>query len=202
MVMAAALLGLAIAYGIDAMSRAAKALPEAGPGDRVVVRSLGGRSLTIPAAWLRTELSEKAGFSKQIELDLALPLGPKGALMEVGVTLLPRSQVRPSASLLDGVYLHQFQPEQLSGPPGLIGKPLAAVEGYQDETVWYDPISPNPFVAKCLAPVTADASSRCLRAVYLGTGIAAIYDFDAVALERWREFDTEMTARLGRTGAL
>ncbi len=70
------------------------------------------------------------------------------------------------------------------------------------KTVWYDPLSSQPFVAKCMAAVSDDAPSRCLRAVYLGTGIAAVYDFEAQALGSWREFDRTMHERLGRIGAL
>ncbi|MEO6395877.1 MAG: hypothetical protein ABIO40_08200 [Devosia sp.] len=195
----AGLVGLALAYGIDAAVRTA---PNAGNGETVVARSLGGRELTIPISWLRAETDPTAGFAKQIDLTLTLPLGPNGAPEAIAVTLLPRSQVRPSSSLLDGVYLHQFMPEQLSGPPGLIGKPLVAEDGYADETVWYDPISSNPFVAKCIAPVSGETVSRCVRSVYLGAGVAAIYDFQIDALQGWRGFDAAIREPMGRIGAL
>ena len=87
------------------------------------------------------------GFAKEIDLRVTLPLGAKGADAAIDISLMPRSRVRPSASLLDGVYLHQFMPEQLSGPPGLVGKPMMATEGYEGETVWYDPIGQSPFAA-------------------------------------------------------
>ena len=67
--------------------------------------------------------------------------------------------------LLDGVYLHQFEDKQLTGPPGLVGKPLTASEGFAGETVWYDALSADPFVAKCLAPVAPGEPTQCLRTV-------------------------------------
>jgi hypothetical protein len=200
--LAAALFGLALAYGIDAMGRSAANAATAAAGERPITRSLGGRALHIPSAWFRDGGRQSAGFAKQIDLRLVLPLGTDGGPATVLVTLVPRSQARPSSSLLDGVYLHQFQPEQLSGPPGLVGKPLVAADGYGGETVWYDPLSANPFVAKCLAPVAEETASRCLRTVYLGTGIAAIYDFEASVLANWRQFDAGIAAQLSQIGAL
>ena len=195
LIVAVAALGLA--YGIDATGRAEHETPAG-----AVSRTLGGKQLSIPTAWLSEDTDRPAGFAKQVDIGLSLPLGPKGQLRKVDITLVPRSRVRPSASLLDGVYLHQFMPEQIEGPPGLIGKPLVAAEGYANETVWYDPISAAPFVAKCIAPVAEGEPGQCLRTVYLGPGIAAIYSFDAELLASWREFDSALQPALGQIGAL
>ncbi len=193
----AALAGLGFAYAIDAAGRT---LEDGAAG--AVSRTLGGRELTIPAAWLREDADRTEGFAKQVEIGLTLPLGPGATPREIDITLLPRSRVRSSSSLLDGVYLHQFMPEQLAGPPGLIGKPLTAAEGYANETVWYDAISAAPFVAKCSAPVVAGAPGRCIRMVYLGPGIGAVYSFDDDVLSNWRRFDGELEPALTRIGAL
>jgi hypothetical protein len=195
-VLIVAVAGLGFAYIIDA---AGKARVES---NEPVTRTLGGRELTIPASWLREDALRSEGFAKQVEIGLMLPLGPDAAPRKIDLTLLPRSRARPSASLLDGVYLHQFMPEQLTGPPGLIGKPLIAAEGYANETVWYDAISAEPFVAKCIAPVSEGASGRCIRTVYLGPGIAAVYAFDEDVLVNWRAFDAQLKPALAQMGAL
>ena len=191
-----AVAGLGLAYAIDAAGR----MPS--EAATPVTRTLGGKELTIPASWLREDAERSEGFAKQVEIGLTLPLGPEAAPREIGVTLLPRSRVRPSSSLLDGVYLHQFMPEQLTGPPGLIGKPLVATEGYANETVWYDAINASPFVAKCIAPVAEGEASRCIRTVYLGPGIAAVYSFDEDVLASWRKFDAALDVPLKQIGAL
>ena len=189
--------GLGLAYMIDAAGRATHQDLSGS-----VSRTLGGRELVVPVAWLREDAERTAGFAKQVEVGLALPLGPDAATREIGITLVPRSRARPSASLLDGVYLHQFMPEQLSGPPGLIGKPLIAAEGYASETVWYDAISVAPFVAKCIAPVAEGQPGRCIRTVYLGQGVAATYSFDDDVLVNWRQFDAALRPALKQIGAL
>ena len=191
-----AVAGLGLAYAIDAAGRAQPAPSEP------VSRTLGGHDLIVPASWLREDAERSEGFAKQIEIRLVLPLGPQAAAREIDVTLLPRSRVRPSASLLDGVYLHQFMPDQLDGPPGLIGKPLVAAEGFASETVWYDPISPAPFVAKCIAPIAQGSPGRCIRTVLLAPGIAAVYAFDEDVLVNWRQFDAELRPKLAGIGAL
>jgi hypothetical protein len=200
-VLALSLLGLALAYAIDAASRNASRPAHRLDGTTTLTRTIGGKELDIPLAWFRYAEQHADGFAKQVDLHLELPLGPGGALRPVDVTLLPRSSVRKSSQLLDGVYLHVFQPIERNGPLGLVGKPLVANEGYEDETVWYDPLSADPFVAKCVAPVFGAAQQpRCIRAVHLAPGIAAIYGFGADVLQNWRDFDTEMRQRLARIG--
>ena len=93
-------------------------------------------------------------------------------------------------------------PNELSGPPGLVGKPLYGTEGYEGETVWYDALSSDPFVTKCVAPADGRGPSRCLRTVALTAGIAAVYAFDSDVLPAWRSFDPEMKKWLGQIGAL
>lgn len=195
------LVGLALAYAIDAASRHLDTPWHRRDIETTLTRTLGGKDISIPLSWFRNPEQQVVGFAKEIELHLVLPLGPDGAARGVDVTLLPRSAVRASAALLDGVYLHLFTDAQQDGPPGLVGKPLRAEEGYKAETVWYDPLSVDPFVAKCGEPV-AGGTSRCLRSVHLAPGIAAIYAFDAGLLENWRDFDTRMTPYLTRMGVI
>jgi hypothetical protein len=192
-----AMLAVGLAYAIDAAAR-----NRGVPAEGTLSRSLGSATLNIPVAWFREAASTSEGFSKQVDLRLRLPLGPDAAVRTIDVTLMPRSRVRPSAALLDGVYLHQFAPEQLSGPPGLIGKPLQPVGGFAGETVWYDALSASPFVAKCSAPLAEGLPSRCLRVVYLGPGIAAVYGFDADVLGAWQSFDAQLKPLMQRIGAL
>lgn len=192
--------GLGLAYAINA-ARQEAAFPAAGAADDpALMRSIGGRDLAIPASWFRYGAEPEAGFVSQVELQLPLPLGTGGALLPVDVTLLPPSRVRPSARLLDGVYLHRFHTDQVDGPPGLVGKPLHGADGYGGETVWYDPLTANPFVAKCSEPVAPGAAARCLRAVTLGPGLAALYAFDVEVLVSWKLFDAEMQQRLEAIG--
>ncbi len=197
-----ALLGIGAAYLIDSAGRGAGNAPHRTDSESSLVRTIGGHDLEIPLSWFRYEEQRVEGFAKQIDLRFELPLAIGGKTVDIDVTLLPRSRARPSASLLDGVYLHQFLPDQVPGPPGLVGKPLRAGAGYENETVWYDPLSADPFVAKCSKPVATAPEAQCLRTVYLGPGLAAIYAFDATALANWRQFDPLLKERLVRIGAL
>lgn len=198
MIVATGALGLA--YAIDAAGQASR--HSSGASSDLVARTLGATTLTIPAAWLTGDDGQQGGFAKQLDLKLTLPLGPDAAPREIDVTLTQRSRVRPSASLLDGVYLHQFQETQLGGPVGLIGKPLQASDGFEGETVWYDPLTSNPFVAKCQTPIVDGEAGKCLRTVYLGSGIAAVYAFDDDVLSNWRKFDATLHPLLDKIGAL
>ena len=178
------------------------AKPVDAPGEATEARTLVGRQMTIPVSWFRGGADRQEGFASEIDLRVHLPLGKDGSDAAVDVTLVPLSQARPSASLLDGVYLHQFMPNELAGPPGLVGKPLYATEGFEGETVWYDALSPNPFVAKCSAAPDGAGPAQCLRTVALPGGIAAVYAFSARLLDRWKAFDPAMREVLKRIGAL
>jgi hypothetical protein len=198
-----ALLGIGAAYLIDAASRSARADTRQADTDRTLLRTLGGHELKIPTTWFRYEEQRVDGFAKQIDLRLSLPLGLNGTPQQLDVTLLPRSRVRASAALLDGVYLHQFEDSQLSGgPPGLVGKALKPTGGYAGESVWYDALAGDPFVAKCSKPAEISESQQCLRTVYLGPGLAAVYAFNDEVLQNWRLFDKEMRIKLRQIGAL
>lgn len=196
-----ALCGLALAYAIDAAGRQNREAPYRLGDEAALTRTIGGRDLQIPLSWFHYAEQRVEGYAKQIDLQLSVPLGPDAEVRTIEVTLLPRSRAQPSSRLLDSVYLHKFLPEQLPGPAGLVGKPLSGKDGFENETVWYDPLSADPFVAKCSPPVTPDAAARCLRTLYLGPGIAALYVFDADVLANWRRFDTEMQPLLQSIGA-
>lgn len=194
MALLALMAALGAAYLLDGHLRAREAPPVAVSGE--VRPTLSGHELRIPRHWLRDPEAAEAGFANQI--DLRVTLADDTA---VDVTLLPRSRVRPGALMLDAVYLHQFDAETLGGPRGLVGKPLKVGTGLPPETVWYDPLSPDPFVAKCQAPVAEDEPERCLRTLVLASGIAAAYAFERPVLEDWRAFDAEMEALMRAIGA-
>lgn len=187
------------AYFIDGLGRTARVpLPSLDDAEPVEI-TIAGTELAIPARWFRNGGQMQPGFSKEVDLRVMLTLGETS--VPVDVTLVPRSRARPGAALLDGVYLHQFADETLEGIAGLVGKPLLDSDGFGGESVWYDPLSPDPFVAKCLAGLTPDEPAQCLRTVHLPSGIAAAYAFSAAALPYWRQFDGEMEQWLGRIGA-
>ncbi len=195
------LMAVGVAYLVDAAGRGRQApAPVLGDGN-VVLQTISGLELIIPAAWFRDEGQIRQGFSDQIDLRFMLAAGDPPALLPIDVSLVPRSRVRPSSALLDNVYLHEFDTADASGVPGLVGKPLRDEAGFSGETVWYDALSPAPFVAKCSAPVEVKKSGRCLRSVYLDSGIAVIYAFDAPALAFWQEFDAQMALWLAQIGA-
>jgi hypothetical protein len=197
-----AMTGLGIAYGFSTLRSYWPDKPGQPTTAATVSRTLVDRQLSIPADWLAEPAATTGAFASRIEFDVTVPLGRGAADTAVAVTLLPLSQVRPSASLLDGVYLHQFMPNELAGASGLVGKPLYSSEGYENETVWYDALSPNPFVAKCAAAPVAGAPAQCLRTVALSGGIAAVYAFDSDVLYSWRSFDSVMDGVLAKIGAI
>ncbi|MBJ3784054.1 hypothetical protein [Devosia sediminis] len=196
------LVAVGAAYMVDRATRSARpALPQLSDADRVT-QTVAGRDLSIPANWFRFGEDIKPGFASQVDLSFQLALDPLEPPVPVDVTLLSRTGARASSTLLDGVYLHQFVDGTVGGIPGLVGKPLVATEGYAGETVWYDPLSPAPFVAKCAAAPQETRKDKCLRTIHLANGLAVVLGFDAEALAHWKRFDEELALWLGQIGAL
>lgn len=188
-----AIAGLIAAYGLRAWF---DRLDVAGPLPALTdvhIITIGPQPYIVPAALLNAPSQRHDGFAERIDLILALPLAVGGKFSDVAVTITPRGRIRTSAALLDSVYLHQFSDAQLSGPPGLVGKPLTGDPGTTGETVWYDPLSPNPFVSKCMTPVSITPGARtCIRVMSLSDRNTAIVSFDPEALYAWREFDARI----------
>lgn len=194
------LLAVGAAYLVDELGRkSGTPTPALDDGD-LVTQTISGRELRIPSTWFRYGEQIRDGFTNQIDLSIL----PEAQDTPVQITLLPRSRARASSALLDAVYLHQFGEGTLTGVPGLVGKPLTGKDNgsFDGESVWYDALSSTPFVAKCAKAIQQDAPARCLRTVYLASGIAAIYAFDASHLQNWRSFDADMSAWLKKIGAL
>lgn len=190
MTLIAALAGLGLAYGIKAWLDQSATEDHAAPLTETHSVAIGAQRYAIPASLLTDPSQRRDGFAERIDMTLALPIGPAGQLSEVDLTLMPRGRMRTSANLLDTVYLHQFSGSQLSGVPGLVGKPLEPNVGTSEETVWYDPLSANPFTAKCMTPVQMTPGVRsCLRVFMLSDRNTAIVTFDPAALGNWRSFD-------------
>ncbi|WP_029040811.1 hypothetical protein [Cucumibacter marinus] len=190
-----ALAGLGAAYLLVDFTRTiGDGMPEQ-PGD---IRSLtvGGTAVNVPTNWMLDDLSD-SGFRDS--LDLVIPVAIEGLDRRVraAVTLVPRSRAPLSATLLDTLYIHRFASGQAQGPRGLVGKPLRAESGYQDETVWYDPLSPRPYVAKCLEIDTVDGKAlECLRTIAVGDRLSAIIRYGEEGHANWRAFDTRLRAAL------
>lgn len=195
------LLAVGAAYVVDELGRATRIPAPSLDDSEPIQQTISGRELSIPTAWFRYGEQIRNGFTNQIDLRILYAPAGVETPIPMDITLLPRSRARASARLLDGVYLHQFAEQTLSGVPGLVGKPMLASNGYAGESVWYDALSPDPFVAKCVEPVAPDGVAQCVRTVYLPSGIAAVYTFDATALQSWRQFDAEMQRWLGHIGA-
>ena len=196
------LAGLGFAYMLDMARNAGPNAPSLNSQSPIVKKTIAGQRLAIPSEWFRFEAQKTTEFSEQIDLMFALPIGPEGAPAIIDVALMPRSSVRPSNRLLDSVYLHQFLETQLQGPPGLVGKPLRPAEGFQNETVWYDPVSPDPFVAKCMPLIDNPDDATCMRTILVTDQMAATYVFDAKLLYAWKRFDAEAQRWLSRIGGI
>ena len=200
LVVIVALLAIGAAYGVDALSRAQRTENTLSTADAALPVNVSGVPLTVPASWLKSEAQANTDFADRLDLVVPLQIGQPHPLM-LELALVPKARARASASLLDSVYLKHFSPEEAHGVVGLVGKPLTGGDGYDGETVWYDPISQHPFVAKCAAPLAGETSGACIRTVLLNSGLSAILTFDEALLQSWRALDAPLAVVLSQLGA-
>jgi len=197
------LIGLGVAYLLVAAAKRPATMIASRWSEPVMHKKLAGTQLLIPKSWMRASWGQQGGeFAEQVDLRLNLRFGPETKLFTVKLRLIALAKAQPSSFLLDAVYARQFSLRQVSGAPGLVGKPLNPTEGFQSETVWYDPISPNPFVAKCLSENAGGATATCLRTVQASRQLAVIYQFDADLLPYWKNFDAAMLPFLAQIGVI
>lgn len=194
----AILAGLGLAYWLDTTTRARLAPP---PPQSVEILDItvSGQKFSVPANWVRTAAQRQSGFADK--LDLLLPLFMADQTEHnLNASIVSQGKARTTALMLDSVFLHQFEQRQLNGVPGLIGKPLKASSGYQGETVWYDPLAFNPFVAKCVAPISENGTPSCQRVIALQNGTLLATNFPQSWLTYWREFDQAIESALSQIG--
>jgi len=196
----AAFAALGFAYAIDGLGRRIDASPVLASDAEVAEITVSGQNFHVPLAWIRFASQRQDGFAERVDMELPVAASPDGTVTQMTATLLPLSKARLSARMLDAVYLHQFEPDQLNGPTGLVGKPLKAAEGFADEVVWYDALSVEPFVAKCLRPIGPGARGSCQRVIPLGPSTALVLNFEPTLLEHWRWLDAALAVPLARIG--
>ncbi len=195
-----ALMAIGIAYGVDTLTRNTGDTEQSATASTLVPVNVAGVALSVPDSLLRFSNRPDADFSDRLDLVVALDLGGP-APVSASLTLLPRARTQASAILLDTVYLKHFSSKEIHGVPGLVGKPLTGGDGYDGETVWYDPIRADPFVAKCAPPLGDATEGTCIRTLVLDSGLSAILGFPQSALISWRQFDAPLLDILNRIGA-
>ncbi len=184
--------GLGIAYLLDAYAKPAP-LPSVSVFEGPFVgKSLAGAPLNIPAEWQNPTTRTNTQQVSFLDLQLRMKFQADAPLTHLKIRLSPIENSEPSSTVLDSVYTLRFTQKQLSEFGGLIGKPLKPEEGFENETVWYDPISTTPFVAKCIDLGMLISTANCLRTVQISPRLAATYQFSSDQLPYWREFDAMM----------
>lgn len=188
------ILGLGIIYAIEALK------PERVPLDPDYVAekralTLGFGDVYIPQNWIASRIADDQRALEN--LSLLIPVQVQGQVEEVPVDLVPASRTTPSIYLLDALYIHRFSADPALYVHGLVGRTLKNGEGYENEMVWYDPLRPQPFVAKCVEPLDKTVKTpNCLETKLVTKRVAAVIKFPEQFLPDWKAFDAQMRAKL------
>lgn len=188
------IIGLGIIYAIEALK------PEKATIDPNYVAekralTLGFGEIFVPQNWIASSIDDEQRALEN--LSLLIPVQLQDQVAEVPVDLVPASRTTPSAYLLDALYIHRFSSDPAQYAHGLVGRTLKDGEGYENESVWYDPLRPQPFVAKCVAPLDETVQTpNCLETKLVTKRVAAVIKFPEQYLPQWKAFDAQMRAKL------
>jgi len=166
----------------------------------LVVKTLNNSTMQIPDSWLNILTQNIQENVQTIDLVLKISIAEQEEPTPFNLRISEAIRAEPSTNLLDSVYVLRFSQEQIGGINGLVGKPLRAEDGYNSETIWYEPISDNPFVAKCIDLEASGTALNCLRTIRLNSQLSATYQFAQNQLEYWHMMDDAILPLMAQIG--
>ncbi|WP_424983063.1 hypothetical protein [Maritalea sp. S77] len=188
------IVGLGIIYGFEALKPEKIQVDPEFVGKKRQI-TLGFGEIYVPENWMVTELDDAQHAVEGLQL--LIPVQLDSEVAEINVDLVQASRTTPSAFLLDALYIHRFSSDPAKYQYGLVGRQLKDGDGYKDESVWYDPLRPQPFVAKCVKPLADEIEApNCLETKLVTKRVAAVIKFPEQVLPQWKAFDAQMRAKL------
>jgi len=192
--------GLGIAYWLNGYAATRTQIAPSVYEAPLITKTLANTSLQIPQAWLNILTQNSQKNVQVIDLTLKISIADQKEPIPINLRISEAIQAEPSAYLLDSVYVLRFSEAQIGDIKGLVGKPLKAQDGYESETVWYEPISDNPFVTKCIDLEGAGSALNCLRTIRINSQLSATYQFAQNQLEYWHLLDDAIIPLLRQVG--
>ena len=192
--------GLGVAYWLnDYVPENSESLPSV-YAPPLIAKELAGSSMQIPKSWLNPLTQNTRKEVQVIDLSLLISITNQEKPSPFNLRISKISQAQPSAYLLNDAYVPRFSEKQINDIKGLVGKPLKAEDGYAGETVWYEPVSANPFVAKCIDLQGNSTALNCLRTIRLNSKLSLTYQFSQNNLEYWQKIDKVITPLMKQIG--
>jgi hypothetical protein len=173
--------------------------PGATPDAPSLPITIGGYLFNVPPAAIRVPLQRHAGPQERIDLAFLWPeLTPpdptaKPALHQEPLTfdrlfisLAGFSGALSAAERFRQIYPRYFAEGQFAGPDGLIVKRFRDGTPYQGDDLFYDPIAPDPFMARCSRPGAGETPGICLVERRLAGAVDVTARFPRDWLIEWR----------------
>lgn len=180
----------------------------AAEGDDVATRpvtlSIAGEPLTVAANRMRFADQRGGGALPRVDLAVLWPdlagrtaenrdafALPRPETPVVQIAIEPSPVALDSAARLASVYLRYFAadpPDAALAPPvdGLTARRFVAGSPYADETLYFEPGSVHPFVARCFPRADGDERRLCLTEIGFGKSLVAAVRFPPTLLTDWR----------------
>jgi hypothetical protein len=180
----------------------------AGDGDDTaphpVAVTISGESLAIAANRIRFADQRRGGALPRVDLAVLWPnmagrtatnrdafALPRPDTPVLQIAIEPSPVALDSAARLASVYLRYFAadpPDESLAPPvdGLVARRFVAGSPYADETLYFEPGSVHPFVARCFPRAEGDERRLCLTEIGFGKNLVAAIRFPPALLADWR----------------
>jgi hypothetical protein len=173
--------------------------PAATPDAPSLPITIGGYLFNVPPAAIRVALQRHAGPQERIDLAFLwpelIPPDPtaKPALRQEPLTfdrlfisLAGFSGALSAAERFRQIYPRYFAEGQFAGPDGLIVKRFRDGTPYQGDDLFYDPITADPFMARCSRPGAGETPGICLVERRIAGAVDVTARFPRDWLIEWR----------------
>ncbi len=179
-----------------------------------ILVTLDAEPLSVPQNMIRFSDQRRSGPAKRIDMVIHWPsmegysparadafddITPDAPILFVSIA--PRMTEVDSTGRLINLYSRFFDdPSEptTSGPApdGLVGRTLRQGHGYDNEEIFFEAGSTDPFVARCARPDGSGLPLTCLREIHVGLNLSATYRFRRPLLDRWHQLEAGIQAMI------
>lgn len=172
---------------------------------------IGNDVLAVPANAIRFPGQRRNGDSDRVDIYLRWPdlsgyveeakedfssAAVNPALLFLSIE--PRVMSQDMTGRIGPIYSKFMTGPELDAAPGLKRRSIAGEGGFPGEELWYEPASPYPYAARCMAAGDGGGAPYCLRDFHAGRDLAVTYRFHQSLAGEWMAIERSVRAEIKR----
>lgn len=198
---AAVIVAIALFFSVNAWLSHQMNQTEFTTGTQQLEIVIGNDVVRVPANYIRFEYQRASATADQLDLVYLFPEmvayseSKKSQFNATGndsrlihISLRKRKLSLDMSNRLQPIYAQLFEGQATQGPDNLTLQPLRAGSGYDGEILAIGQMNQKNWVARCQTP-QSNMRPVCIRDVFIGRELSALYSFPLHMLKDWRQID-------------